>query len=284
MKLYSTVTGVIDRLKADWMLLRLPSVKSNYVVQCIESKPDLEAACYLLYTEYRRRNYCMRSALELHFSPYMFARHSRTFVIKEVERLLGTISIFLDGEAGVPSEELYPQKIAEFRNKGHRLAEVGLLATDMRCVSGYSLSSTRKMLVVFSMFKVMVNYALSRGVTHLLIAVNPKHEQLYTFLGFEHFGEVKSYSGACGAPALPMILKLEHFKTRRSTRQWFLNDCFPAQLFSDQLKSSPDAFAELFGESYHAFRDRYYAPQGTKDQKGPTLVLPKPASLAEYTF
>ena len=265
MSIGSYINQKFDSLKAGWLLEQIASMPNKHHLGAVADRIELESACRLLYTEYRRKQYCPASALGLHYNRHMFASEARTFIISDKAKLLGTLSVFPDSPAGVPSEELYGEEIANFRQEKIKFAEVGLLATDLGKVSGYSLSSPEKMQIVFSLFKIMVNYVEQQRITHLVILVNPRHERLYRFLGFKVFADVRSYHGACGAPALPMILELAHFKTRRSTKRWFLENRFPPQLFNDQLAGSPNAFAEMFGESYHAFNDRY-------NRRGPSRV------------
>lgn len=263
----SYINQKFDSLKASWLLEQIAAMPRRDDVGVVTDKFELESACRLLYKEYRRRKYCLPSDLRLHYNRHMFAKDSRTFVIGSAPRVLGTLSVFPDSTAGLPLEELYSEQICQFRREGMRLAEVGLLATDLTNVSGYSLSSPEKMQIVFSLFKVMVNYALSKGVTHLVIVVNPKHCRLYRFLGFSIFGEIKTYPGACGAPALPMILELAHFQTRRATRRWFLENVYSGAIYHRQLTKDPDAFAELFGDSFHDFNDRYNRPDNSSSKR-----------------
>lgn len=272
MKLAQFLIEKIAIRQASKRLQTLARSPSRYRVGAVSDREELEAACRLLYREYRRRGYCSETAPPLHFNPHMFAREARTFIITESSDLLGTISIFPDSSAGVPAEQLYSEEIASLRKRAIRFAEVGLLATNLERASGYSLSSPEKMKIVFTLFKIMATYALDRDISHLVILVNPRHIKLYKFLGFEVFGEVRSYHGACGAPALPMILDLSHLDTRRDTREWFLENQPPPETFRNQLAADPNAFAELFGESFHDFNERYNEKVFVRRREGSSRV------------
>ena len=270
MKLPRYITERLEAAQASKMLESLASNSPRFSMRAVDTRVELEAACRLLYREYRRRGYCSDAIPQLHYNPHMFASESRTFIISSPSNLLGTISVFPDSSAGIPADALFRDEIDSFRRKGIRFAEVGLLATDLESIGGYSLRSPEKMQIVFSLFKVMVSYSLYCGISHLVILVNPKHAKLYRFLGFKVFSDVRAYHGACGAPALPMILELSYFQTRRDTRRWFLENPAPIESFRSQLAGDPQSFAELFGESFHDFNDRYnqnIAPRAEVDGK-----------------
>ena len=187
----------------------------------------------------------------------MFGEHSRTFVLEEFHSVLGTISIFPDNKLGVPLESLYSEEITCFRESGVRFAEVGLLATNTIATSIDSnyFSSKDKMLPVFLLFKIAINYSIFSGISHLVIAVHPKHRQLYEFFGFRQFAEVRSYPTVCGNPALPMIqnLKEETRLAARVLREFFFTSPFASKHFSRSFADAPDPFAEFFGYAYDAY-------------------------------
>jgi hypothetical protein len=261
MQLLTLLQEQYDLLRANLLCGYLASLPHEFRLHAVRNGEQLEQACRLLYRQYRRRGYCPANSLGLHFSPYMFAEESRTFVLRQNNQLCGTISVFPDSAAGVPCESLFPQEIENLRKQGIKFAEVGLLATKLSnmTIRGYTLTSTQKMLPVFSLFKIMVNFALDRGITHLVITIHPKHALLYRFFGFRQFSEIKSYGKVCGKPALPMIfdLKASTHSGGRMQRKFFYTNRYSKLHYDSQLSREPDAFARLFGESYHSFQEKY---------------------------
>ena len=149
----------------------------------------------------------------------MAFERSRTFVLQEHHRILGTLSIFPDNSNGLPLESLYAEEIELLRKTKVQFAEVGLLATD-RTIGNLEANAsppTGQMLPIFLLFKIVVNYAIHSDISHLLIVVHPKHRRFYEFFGFRQFAEVKSYATVCGNPALPMIQNLRE-ETRMAAR------------------------------------------------------------------
>ena len=186
-------------------------------------------------------------------------------MLRANQALQGTVSIFPDSAAGVPCESLYPEEVAKLREQGIKFAEVGLLAVDIDKSTNrkYSLANRAKMAPLFMLFKILLNYAFYHGTSHLLIMVHPRHEELYRFLGFKPFAEPKPYEGACGNPAVPMMLDLdeEQKSASRSLRKFFLRNMFSPSVFATQLSQEPTAFADVFGESYYSYHERY-VPSG----------------------
>lgn len=218
---------------------------------------QLEQACRLLYRKYQMRGYCEENQDRLHYSPYMFGEHSRTFVLEDSQRVSGTVSVFPDSKRGIPLESLYPEEIRRLREEGARFAEMGLLATEMIAwsIDSNCLSSKEKMFPVFLLFKIGVNYTVSIDIDHLLIVVHPRHQKIYELFGFKQFAEERSYEAVCGKPAVPMIKKLteEPQVAVRSLKKFFFASPFASKHLSRRFADAPDPFSELFGDAYKAY-------------------------------
>jgi hypothetical protein len=198
-------------------LCRLAIVRPATVrAASVSSLEELQAAFRLAYREYLARRYCRPSSSQMHFGIYSLLPESQTFVLKQQEELVGTMSIIIDSPLGLPLEGQFPQEAAAFRKEGKKLAEVSLLALDSTYFSRarFSLLHFKKLRGLFCLSKAMMNYARAAKVSDLLIVVHPKHELLYSYMGFEVFGDVKTYPGACGNLALPMRLDLESMLNR----------------------------------------------------------------------
>jgi hypothetical protein len=174
---------------------------------------ELTKAYQLIYKEYLARGYCSKKSSEMHYNHFCVLPETRTFLLKKKENLIGTISLIPDSPCGLPMESLFPREIEALRNEKRKLAEVSLLSLSKEEFhhKGFSLGNLKKLRASYDLFKIMLHYADTIGVTDLVIAVHPKHEALYQYLLFDIIGPVRSYDGACGNPALPMRMTVKKF-------------------------------------------------------------------------
>ncbi len=208
---------------------------SSLVCRPAESLEEIRQACRLLYQEYLARGYCEPDPSQMHYSFFCVLPETRIFILKRESQVVGTIALILDSPCGLPLEPLFPKEIAALRKPGRRLAEVGLLALDLKTVGKnlFSLGNFRKQACLFRLFKMMFDYARFAGMTDLVIGMHPKHATLYRYLTFKEIGPVRSYPGACGKPALPMWMDMEDTLKTVSTAYgkgaFFLKETAPRQ-------------------------------------------------------
>jgi hypothetical protein len=177
---------------------------------------EIQDAYKLVYKEYIKKGYCPENDSELHCHYFCLLPGARTFVLEKNQQVLGTLTAIADSPQGLPMESLFHEELNELRAQGRRLMEVSLLALDQDAIGKgrFSLTSFQKHVLSFNLFRLCVEHAVSLGVTDFVIAVNPKHEELYRYLTFRPFGLVKSYKHACGNPAVPMIWDITGEPTR----------------------------------------------------------------------
>ena len=177
----------------------------------VQSVDDLKACYRTVYKGYVARGYCSPNESEMYYHYYSFLPESRTFALKDNEKLLGTISLIVDSPCGLPMDNLFGREIDHLRANGRKLAEVSLLALahNDKKRKIFSLANFDKQIQLFRLFKIMYEYAHNvAGVTDLVIGVHPKHETLYKYLMFRTMGAPKKYSEAGGNLALPLHLDL----------------------------------------------------------------------------
>jgi hypothetical protein len=206
-----SIKGKMINFMADKLCGRALRSSEDMTCRPAMSREDLEAAYRLVYDEYQKRKICQPDPSSLQYSYYCLLPASRTFLLEMDGQLAGTISLIVDSPCGIPMETLFPDKIGKFRQRGHRIAEVSLLALDQKLFGHktFSLTDMRKLSASFKLFKIIFDYArFEAGVTDLFIAMHPKHQDLYQYLTFEPIGPVRSYSRAAGKPALPMHMDI----------------------------------------------------------------------------
>ncbi|MDD5671999.1 MAG: PilZ domain-containing protein [Candidatus Omnitrophica bacterium] len=221
-----------------------------------ESLEDLKAAYRLIYREYLFRGYCSPNASEMHYSFYCVLPKSRTFVLKRQGQLLGTISLIVDSFCGLPMQSIFHDRIHELRAGGKKLAEVSLLALNHEFFqkNSFSLTDFQKLTGTFSLFKILFDYARHiAGISDIVIAVHPKHEDLYTYLTFERLGSPIPYTSACGKPALPMLLNIEKsiasVSPSRSLLKFFTEQVTPEEILTKQFRWDHASLREILLET-----------------------------------
>lgn len=189
------------------------------------------------YQEYLARGYCADHPSKMQYHYHSLLPDARTFLLEKSGKLLGTISVILDSPCGLPMETLFPEEITRLRRLDRTPAEVVLLAIDLHALGmkRFALADYFKLTCVFRLFKLAFDYARFARVSDLVIAMHPRHGDLYHFLKFEAIGLVKPYPGAMGKPALPMRLDIpraqEMTPTNRGVGSYFLKEFTPAEKF-----------------------------------------------------
>lgn len=114
---------------------------------------------------------------------------------------VGTMTLCLDDEAGLPADENFRDKLDELRANGRRLCEPSRLAIDK--------GVTKR--VFAALIHISYIYAHNiHGFTDYVIEVNPRHVVFYKrMLGFRDFGGERPCTRV-GAPAVLLHLDLEY--------------------------------------------------------------------------
>jgi len=243
----------IIRFFADRLcIIALKSKFTNLECYPVENFEELIQAYHLIYKEYVKRGYCEENKAELHYSFYCTLPGSRTFVLKRTDKLLGTLSILADSPCGLPMEHMFGPLIKSMRDSGRHVAEVSLLALDQEAFRGkrFSLTDFEKLTGSFKLFKLLFDYACHIAkVTDLLIAVHPKHTELYRYLKFQPVGPIRSYNAACGKPALPMRLKIkeeiENLSSNDILNQYFVRPTAEEHVLKKHIIWDPKALQKL---------------------------------------
>lgn len=104
-----------------------------------------------------------------------------TLVADVDQKVIGTLTIGLGRSAPLLAEQLYPNEIAELRNKGCQVCEYTRLAID---------GQIRSQRVIASLFHIAYLYPRHLlGHTDAVIEVNPRHANFYCkMLGFTQIG------------------------------------------------------------------------------------------------
>lgn len=191
-------------------------------VKIAEEKEELEAAYRLLHDVYVEAGYMQPHPAGIRLSIYNALPHTITFVARENQKVVGTVTLIIDSPLGLPMEEIYPEEVAFLRENRPKLAEAGGLAFDRQ-------SRYEKMFMYLN--QILVAFAMFAGVTDILIAINPKHAAFYyDILLFKFLGPEKPYAKVNGAPAVAMYLNLQ--EVEGEVKQFYDFDVFDADLYT----------------------------------------------------
>lgn len=176
----------------------------------VKTEEELTACRQLLQQVYRNENYL---ADELTTNKTN-SDTTTTFIANEEDRICGTIALIEDSIAGLPMDSIFKTELDTLRLPDVTLAEVGSFAVlDHK----HSTSIQQNLIISFSLLAEVISFVLeNKNLTHICIAINPKHKQFYESLGFISIGLEKSYPQINHAPALAYYLNTERLTNNPS--------------------------------------------------------------------
>ncbi|WP_457755664.1 N-acyl amino acid synthase FeeM domain-containing protein [Thermodesulfatator indicus] len=121
-------------------------------------------------------------------------------------------------EKDLPAKKIYSKELKKIQGWRKRLAEITLLATHPKLKAKNA---------IFIVFKNIYRYSLRKGITDLVVCINPKHTDFYEkILLFERKGARKPHSFI---PGLPVIL--EHLDLKKAKEKYLkIYSSFPEEL------------------------------------------------------
>ena len=180
------------------------------VYEIARSKQQLVQAFELAHAAYCRTGIGVDHPSRMRLTPYHLLSTSEVMVARIEQTIFSTISLFGDGELGLPMVSMYKSKIDELRNSGVRLAELGSLA-DRR-----EPRQARYIDTLASLGRLIAQAAAEQNIDALVAVVHPKHARLYKrILGFKQIGDCFACPYAKGAPGVPVCLEFnDHVGTK----------------------------------------------------------------------
>ncbi|MFC1808176.1 hypothetical protein ACFL0T_07440 [Candidatus Omnitrophota bacterium] len=214
------------------------------VYRVARSRKELEEAFSLVYREYTCRGYTPKHyKSKLRLSLYNALPGTTTFIGLIGKRVVSTVTLVPDSELGIPMDKLYKKEVDKIRKKKRRVAEVSQLAVDGKIFpkGWFSMFNFSKLIFIFRLFKLVLDYSVDvLKLDNLCIAVNPRHQYLYKFLGFIEIGKLKYYGTLNRAPAIAKTIDLntaeERSKSRRGLYKIFFSKKTPASMFAKKFK------------------------------------------------
>ena len=213
----------------------LDEKEEAFLETCIEYKiastrSERESAFRLLYRAYRRAGLVKENSQEIRVTPYHLLPTTSVMIARYANQIISTLSLIENGQLGLPMEKTFASEVRERRQQDLILAEASCLADRRKDFQRYFPVFVR-------LCKLMIQYARSRGVDQVLIAVHPRHARFYTqYLAFDQIADVRPYPLVQNYPAVALSLDLKRLETERPSNY---ERFFAIPIDADQLQPQP---------------------------------------------
>ncbi len=227
--LTSTQTQYRATEVADWLQPELTeSADAPRAVVALDTSRDIHVkiaataaewddAFRLVARRYRARGYekargCEPpDAADLRFTPFHALPDTVTFVAKEEDHILATLSLVADNTLlGLPMEGLYGREIRRLRKEARRIVEVTNLADEQLGFREFTP-------VLTLLMQFVAQYGDDQGADTWVIAIHPRHRLFYErVLGFTTFGGRKAYPAVENHPAEAFLLDVPRLRQNSS--------------------------------------------------------------------
>jgi hypothetical protein len=166
------------------------------VARPVSTRDDLFIALKLVHDCYVRREYMHPREAGIRICPHYAVPGARTWMLEVADQPVATVSMFPDTPLGLPADAPYGRSLRGLRQRGQRLAEIGMLA-DRRT------SLSRSMPGVMRLMPLILQAARDAEIDHLIITCHPRHEKFYRkLLGFEHLEGPRAHPSVLDAPSV----------------------------------------------------------------------------------
>jgi len=182
-----------------------PAPNKRLVLKIADTKEELEACFKLLHDAYVSSGFMTPDPSGMRVTIYHALPTTTTLCAKFDDQVIGTLSLIRESAIGFPLQRIFD--LTGVREKEGNIAEVSALAIHPRF---RRTGGT----ILFPLMKFMYEYCTTFFDTrHLVIAVNPRHIEMYESLIFFRrltANVVENYDFVNGAPAVGATLDLKH--------------------------------------------------------------------------
>ncbi|MFC1671967.1 hypothetical protein ACFL01_02405 [Planctomycetota bacterium] len=177
---------------------------AEYRIRVANDLKTRRAAFELVHSLYVEKGYTEPFRNGMWLSPFNLLPDTVTLVVKRGDAMVGTLTLVIDSELGLPCDGLYRNEVDALRRAGRIPSEIISLG-----VADEGKRASQKILVKLFNYVYMTAWYL-RGATDFVITVNPGHAEYYRkTLLFDRIGGERNYTKVGGAPAVLMSLPLE---------------------------------------------------------------------------
>jgi hypothetical protein len=186
------LTQAIDSFADGRLLLRLAN-----------DRETREKAYRLIYRLYREKGYALPKASGRWLSHFDADASTMTFFVERVEdqAVVGALTVLVDSEAGLPSDECFRPELEALRGRHRRLCEMVSFGIDEKTSDG-------ALIMVRLANAAYITARYRHQATDVLIAVHPRHVDPWIMtMPFDILGEERAYEKVSGAPAVLLRCK-----------------------------------------------------------------------------
>jgi hypothetical protein len=170
-----------------------------YVARTLE---DVLEAWQLVYIAYRRAELIDSNPYELHTMQQAVGPQTMVVTGCLGPLSVSTLSVYIDHPGGLPLDSVYKDELANLRQEGRRIMEVGLFG-DRRDHLNRSAEG------LFELMRFAYFYGVYNNVDDVVIGIHPDHAAFYKrFFAFEQFGDRRDYPTVKNNPVIPLRLNL----------------------------------------------------------------------------
>lgn len=182
-----------------------PDPNKRLVLKIAETREELEACFMLLHDAYVSSGFMTPDPSGMRVTIYHALPTTTTLCAKYDDKVVGTLSLIRESAIGFPLQRIFD--LTSVREREGNIVEVSALAVHPRF---RRTGGT----ILFPLMKFMYEYCTTFFDTrHLVIAVNPRHIEMYeSLLFFRRLTStvVENYDFVNGAPAVGATLDLKH--------------------------------------------------------------------------
>lgn len=183
---------------------------------CREAKnlSELSQANQLLTKNYVNEGY-WKGEKDISGSTHLNSPMRHTVVITNGNVVVGTASVILDSNLGLPADRFEPGALDSIRSNNEKIAEISALAIEE------TYRNSRSVLMLLLRFIYHLSYRYLQ-VERLIVVCNPKHIGFYeAIVKFERLGGLKSYDYV-NAPGQLLTLRLSSLDANYSFHRYLL--------------------------------------------------------------
>lgn len=238
------------------------------------SRKELEGAFALIYKEYLLRGFILPEHYKsgLRITLYNSLPETVVFVALKDKEVVATNAIIPDSYLGLPLNLGYKEEADSLRKSARKICEGGYLAIKSELFGRglFSMFNFQKLDFIFSLFRVMFQYALFCGrFDDLCIVTNPQY-MIFKFLPFDVIGPVKyyGYDFAAIKRKAAVFKRLDLYRIGKYINQpfkivgkrfalykMFLSKRLPSQIYARRFKLQPGDLRYFFVKKSDVFRN-----------------------------
>ncbi|MCK6472844.1 MAG: hypothetical protein L6R28_13965 [Planctomycetes bacterium] len=196
---FSNISQVLRRIATESVTERRREPDPAIVVRKVRRTSELEEVHRLTYRAYRERGYCgeQPDGKLVHYPHLENIPETSVFVAYEEGKILGTVSVTLDGPAGLHVDADFKDTVDKVRAENRRLCAPWRIATHS------SLRSEKR--VVMALLQAVVDEAFdAMGCQTFLCTFNPRHERFYRRIW--NMPTIARHEGSDGLENAPAVL------------------------------------------------------------------------------